>query len=167
MEGLDFGQLVTADILVSLLDGKIGKHCNSPNTGSTGFPAHCSLFPGRALHSSPGWFPRGPRQEARSIVESRLLYGSKCYQFFSTLSPVHDEFRTAAVEGPFVTPDMEDCGYNIPQTDESTLMTIAYVMAAICALFMLPLCLMVCQWRCLRCLRHQHDDFADDISLLK
>uniref|UniRef100_A0A8C6E7J3 Beta-secretase 1 n=1 Tax=Moschus moschiferus TaxID=68415 RepID=A0A8C6E7J3_MOSMO len=80
---------------------------------------------------------------------------------------VHDEFRTAAVEGPFVTPDMEDCGYNIPQTDESTLMTIAYVMAAICALFMLPLCLMVCQWRCLRCLRRQHDDFADDISLLK
>ncbi|XP_004712850.1 beta-secretase 1 isoform X2 [Echinops telfairi] len=77
---------------------------------------------------------------------------------------VHDEFRTAAVEGPFVTPDMEDCGYNIPQTDESTLMTIAYVMAAICALFMLPLCLMVCQWRCLR---QQHDDFADDISLLK
>ncbi|XP_059563774.1 beta-secretase 1 isoform X2 [Myotis daubentonii] len=80
---------------------------------------------------------------------------------------VHDEFRTAAVEGPFVTLDMMDCGYNIPQTDESTLMTIAYVMAAICALFMLPLCLMVCQWRCLRCLRHQHDDFADDISLLK
>uniref|UniRef100_A0A8P0TNZ1 Beta-secretase 1 n=2 Tax=Canis lupus familiaris TaxID=9615 RepID=A0A8P0TNZ1_CANLF len=80
---------------------------------------------------------------------------------------VHDEFRTAAVEGPFITLDMEDCGYNIPQTDESTLMTIAYVMAAICALFMLPLCLMVCQWRCLRCLRHQHDDFADDISLLK
>ena len=39
------------------------------------------------------------------------------------------------MEGPFVTPDMEDCGYNIPQTDESTLMTIAYVMAAICALF--------------------------------
>ncbi|XP_027961566.1 beta-secretase 1 isoform X4 [Eumetopias jubatus] len=80
---------------------------------------------------------------------------------------VHDEFRTAAVEGPFMTPDMEDCGYNIPQTDESTLMTIAYVMAAICALFMLPLCLMVCQWRCLRCLRQQHGDFADDISLLK
>uniref|UniRef100_A0A4X2MEK9 Beta-secretase 1 n=1 Tax=Vombatus ursinus TaxID=29139 RepID=A0A4X2MEK9_VOMUR len=80
---------------------------------------------------------------------------------------VHDEFRTAAVEGPFVIADMEDCGYNIPQTDESTLMTIAYVMAAICALFMLPLCLMVCQWRCLRCLRRQQDDFADDISLLK
>ncbi|KAG8522195.1 Beta-secretase 1 [Galemys pyrenaicus] len=74
---------------------------------------------------------------------------------------------SACHEGPFDTPDMEDCGYNIPQTDESTLMTIAYVMAAICALFMLPLCLMVCQWRCLRCLRHQHDDFADDISLLK
>lgn len=92
---------------------------------------------------------------------------SKRYHLISTLSPVHDEFRTAAVEGPFVTADMEDCGYNIPQTDESTLMTIAYVMAAICALFMLPLCLMVCQWRCLRCLRHQHDDFADDISLLK
>jgi len=80
---------------------------------------------------------------------------------------VHDEFRTAAVEGPFMTPDMDDCGYNIPQTDESTLMTIAYVMAAICALFMLPLCLMVCQWRCLRCLRQQHGDLADDISLLK
>nr|KAF6436967.1 beta-secretase 1 [Molossus molossus] len=80
---------------------------------------------------------------------------------------VHDEFRTAAVEGPFVTPDMEDCGYNTPQTDESTLMTIAYVMAAICALFMLPLCLMVCQWRCLRCLHPGQDDFADDLSLLK
>ncbi|KAM6295691.1 beta-secretase 1 isoform 4-T4 [Aegotheles albertisi] len=80
---------------------------------------------------------------------------------------VHDEFRTAAVEGPYLHSNMEDCGYNIPQTDESTLMTIAYVMAAICALFMLPLCLMVFQWRCSRCLRHGHDDFADDISLLK
>ncbi|XP_062364597.1 beta-secretase 1 isoform X4 [Cinclus cinclus] len=80
---------------------------------------------------------------------------------------VHDEFRTAAVDGPHLHSNMEDCGYNIPQTDESTLMTIAYVMAAICALFMLPLCLMVFQWRCFRCLRRDHDDFADDISLLK
>uniref|UniRef100_A0A803SR11 Peptidase A1 domain-containing protein n=1 Tax=Anolis carolinensis TaxID=28377 RepID=A0A803SR11_ANOCA len=80
---------------------------------------------------------------------------------------VHDEFRTVAVEGPFPQSNMEDCGYNIPQTDESTLMTIAYVMAAICALFMLPLCLMVSQWRCLRCLQRGRDDFADDISLLK
>ncbi|XP_030076829.1 beta-secretase 1 isoform X2 [Microcaecilia unicolor] len=79
----------------------------------------------------------------------------------------HDEYRTAAVEGPFFALDMEDCGYNIPQTDESTLMTIAYIMAAICALFMLPLCLMVFQWRCFRCRQHRHDDFADDISLLK
>lgn len=79
----------------------------------------------------------------------------------------HDEFRTAAVDGPHPHSNMEDCGYNIPQTDESTLMTIAYVMAAICALFMLPLCLMVFQWRCFRCLRRDHDDFADDISLLK
>uniref|UniRef100_A0A667Y1U4 Beta-secretase 1 n=1 Tax=Myripristis murdjan TaxID=586833 RepID=A0A667Y1U4_9TELE len=79
---------------------------------------------------------------------------------------VHDEFRTASVEGPFHGIDLEDCGYNIPQTDESTLMTIAYIMAGICALFMLPLCLMVCQWRFARCLR-PHGDFADDISLLK
>uniref|UniRef100_A0AAQ5ZJ83 Beta-secretase 1 n=1 Tax=Amphiprion ocellaris TaxID=80972 RepID=A0AAQ5ZJ83_AMPOC len=79
---------------------------------------------------------------------------------------VHDEFRTASVEGPFHGVDLEDCGYNIPQTDESTLMTIAYIMAGICALFMLPLCLMVCQWRFARCL-HPHGDFADDISLLK
>ncbi|XP_007906975.2 beta-secretase 1 [Callorhinchus milii] len=80
---------------------------------------------------------------------------------------VHDEFRSAVVDGPFFATDMEDCGYNIPQTDESTLMTIAYVMAAICALFMLPLCLMVFQWRCFQCLRRERDDFADDISLLK
>lgn len=81
---------------------------------------------------------------------------------------VHDEFRTASVEGPFHGLDLEDCGYNIPQTDESTLMTIAYIMAGICALFMLPLCLMVCQWRCSRCLRPPGmGDFADDISLLK
>lgn len=100
-------------------------------------------------------------------MSCKLLPDNESCLFTSALSLVHDEFRTAAVEGPFVTLDMEDCGYNIPQTDESTLMTIAYVMAAICALFMLPLCLMVCQWRCLRCLRHQHDDFADDISLLK
>lgn len=79
---------------------------------------------------------------------------------------VHDEFRTASVEGPFHGVDLEDCGYNIPQTDESTLMTIAYIMAGICALFMLPLCLMVCQWRFARCL-HPNGDFADDISLLK
>ncbi|MEQ2165076.1 Beta-site APP-cleaving enzyme, partial [Goodea atripinnis] len=72
----------------------------------------------------------------------------------------------ASVEGPFHGVDLEDCGYNIPQTDESTLMTIAYIMAGICALFMLPLCLMVCQWRFARCL-HPHGDFADDISLLK
>ncbi|XP_046891723.1 beta-secretase 1 [Hypomesus transpacificus] len=81
---------------------------------------------------------------------------------------VHDEFRTASVEGPFHGLDLEDCGYNIPQTDESTLMTIAYIMAGICALFMLPLCLMVCQWRFTRCLRPPGmGDFADDISLLK
>ncbi|KAK5868469.1 hypothetical protein PBY51_009481 [Eleginops maclovinus] len=79
---------------------------------------------------------------------------------------VHDEFRTASVEGPFHGVDLEDCGYNIPQTDESTLMTIAYIMAGICALFMLPLFLMVCQWRFARCI-HPHGDFADDISLLK
>lgn len=79
---------------------------------------------------------------------------------------VHDEFRTAKVEGPFHGLDLEDCGYNIPQTDESTLMTIAYIMAGICALFMLPLCLMACQWRFARCL-HPHGDFTDDISLLK
>uniref|UniRef100_A0A8B9TKK2 Beta-secretase 1 n=1 Tax=Anas platyrhynchos TaxID=8839 RepID=A0A8B9TKK2_ANAPL len=80
-------------------------------------------------------------------------------------APVHDEFRTAAVEGPYLHSNMEDCGYNIPQTDESTLMTIAYVMAAICALFMLPLCLMVFQWRCFHCLRRDHDDFADDSQI--
>lgn len=79
---------------------------------------------------------------------------------------VHDEFRTASVKGPFHGGDLEDCGYNIPQTDESMLMTIAYIMAGICALFMLPLCLMVCQWRFARCL-HPHGDLADDISLLK
>lgn len=85
----------------------------------------------------------------------------------SDLSPaVHDEFRTASVEGPFHGVDLEDCGYNIPQTDESTLMTIAYIMAGICALFMLPLCLMVCQWRFARCL-HPNGDLSDDISLLK
>lgn len=91
--------------------------------------------------------------------------------FFNVALPalpltVHDEFRTASVEGPFHGVDLEDCGYNIPQTDESTLMTIAYIMAGICALFMLPLCLMVCQWRFVRCL-HPHGDFADDVSLLK
>ncbi|KTG00884.1 hypothetical protein cypCar_00022646, partial [Cyprinus carpio] len=81
---------------------------------------------------------------------------------------VHDEFRTAAVEGPFHGVDLEDCGYNVPQTDESTLMTIAYIMAGICALFMLPLCLMVCQWRFTRCLHPLGaGDFSDDISLLK
>ncbi|XP_064840559.1 beta-secretase 1-like [Oncorhynchus masou masou] len=81
---------------------------------------------------------------------------------------VHDEFRTASVEGPFHGVDLEDCGYNIPQTDESTLMTIAYIMAGICALFMLPLCLMLCQWRFSRCLRPSGaGDFADNISLLK
>ncbi|XP_029570644.1 beta-secretase 1-like [Salmo trutta] len=81
---------------------------------------------------------------------------------------VHDEFRTASVEGPFHGVDLEDCGYNIPQTDESTLMTIAYIMAGICALFMLPLCLMLCQWRFSRCLRPPGaGDFADNISLLK
>uniref|UniRef100_UPI003F4E877F beta-secretase 1 isoform 2 n=1 Tax=Danio rerio TaxID=7955 RepID=UPI003F4E877F len=78
---------------------------------------------------------------------------------------VHDEFRTAAVEGPFHGLDLEDCGYNVPQTDESTLMTIAYIMAGICALFMLPLCVMVCQWRFTCCL--QPADGSDDISLLK
>uniref|UniRef100_A0A672LA39 Beta-secretase 1 n=1 Tax=Sinocyclocheilus grahami TaxID=75366 RepID=A0A672LA39_SINGR len=80
----------------------------------------------------------------------------------------HDEFRTAAVEGPFHGVDLEDCGYNVPQTDESTLMTIAYIMAGICALFMLPLCLMVCQWRFTRCLHPLGaGDFSDDLSLLK
>uniref|UniRef100_A0A673GCB0 Beta-secretase 1 n=1 Tax=Sinocyclocheilus rhinocerous TaxID=307959 RepID=A0A673GCB0_9TELE len=88
--------------------------------------------------------------------------------FAVSMCHVHDEFRTAAVEGPFHGVDLEDCGYNVPQTDESTLMTIAYIMAGICALFMLPLCLMVCQWRFTRCLHPLGTgDFSDDISLLK
>lgn len=102
-----------------------------------------------------------PRVGWETHTPATLLPDPRC------VSPVHDEFRMAAVDGPFPHPNMEDCGYNIPQTDESTLMTIAYVMAAICALFMFPLCLMVSQWRCLRCLRRGHDHFADDISLLK
>lgn len=105
----------------------------------------------------------GGRRNVGSIVLF-LDYIQSCFVFLFFL--VHDEFRTASVEGPFHGVDLEDCGYNIPQTDESTLMTIAYIMAGICALFMLPLCLMVCQWRFARCL-HPHGDFADDISLLK
>uniref|UniRef100_A0ACB8EYN9 Beta-site APP-cleaving enzyme n=1 Tax=Sphaerodactylus townsendi TaxID=933632 RepID=A0ACB8EYN9_9SAUR len=111
-----------------------------------------------------------PQQYLRP-VEDVATSQDECYKrnvgFAVSSCHVHDEFRTATVDGPFLHPNIEDCGYNIPQTDESTLMTIAYVMAAICALFMLPLCLMVSQWRCLRCLRRSHDDFADDISLLK
>ncbi|OCT72470.1 beta-secretase 1 [Xenopus laevis] len=80
---------------------------------------------------------------------------------------VHDYFRMASVEGPFFASDLEDCGYNTPQLDESALMTTAYVMAGVCALFMLPLCLMLFQWRCFRCLKRARDDLADDISLLK
>ncbi|KAM4650432.1 beta-secretase 1 [Discoglossus pictus] len=80
---------------------------------------------------------------------------------------VRDNFRTPSVDGPFYASDLEDCGYNTPQLDESALMTTAYVMAGVCALFMLPLCLMLFQWRCSRCLRRARDDFADDISLLK
>lgn len=93
-----------------------------------------------------------------------LAESYKCNSILPTV--VHDDFRKASVEGPFHGGDLEDCGYNIPQTDESMLMTIAYIMAGICALFMLPLCLMVCQWRFARCL-HPHGDLADDISLLK
>ncbi|XP_018418375.1 PREDICTED: beta-secretase 1 isoform X2 [Nanorana parkeri] len=80
---------------------------------------------------------------------------------------VHDFSRKASVDGPFYASNLEDCGYNTPQLDESALMTTAYVMAGVCALFMLPLCLMLFQWRCFRCLRQSQDDFADDISLLK
>lgn len=103
------------------------------------------------------------------LIEMKSVLLSLCDSYTDSpplLSAVHDEFRTASVEGPFHGVDLEDCGYNIPQTDESTLMTIAYIMAGICALFMLPLCLMVCQWRFARCL-HPNGDFADDISLLK
>lgn len=106
----------------------------------------------------------------KSQYTQYLLSPSLCFTYTLQsnlpVSIVHDEFRTASVEGPFHGVDLDDCGYNIPQTDESTLMTIAYIMAGICALFMLPLCLMVCQWRFARCL-HPHGDFADDISLLK
>uniref|UniRef100_A0A8C3I783 Beta-secretase 1 n=1 Tax=Chrysemys picta bellii TaxID=8478 RepID=A0A8C3I783_CHRPI len=117
---------------------------------------------GRAGERGQGWALTG---STRGATKRHGFYlGGRG---LGVLSAVHDEFRTAAVEGPYVHPNMEDCGYNIPQTDESTLMTIAYVMAAICALFMLPLCLMVFQWRCFRCLRRDHNDFADDISLLK
>ncbi|KAJ8383680.1 hypothetical protein AAFF_G00216510 [Aldrovandia affinis] len=64
----------------------------------------------------------------------------------------HDEFRTASVEGPYHGVGLEDCGYNSPRTDESALMTVAYAMAAVCALFMLPLGLTLCQWRFAHCL---------------
>lgn len=110
----------------------------------------------------------GEKGEVIKICNFDLSF---CFAFPGTAATilffvVHDEFRTTQVKGPFHGVDLDDCGYNIPQTDESTLMTIAYIMAGICALFMLPLCLMVCQWRFARCL-HPQGDFADDMSLLK
>ncbi|XP_040281869.1 beta-secretase 1 [Bufo bufo] len=92
---------------------------------------------------------------------------SKRIGFAVSTCHVHDYSRQASVDGPFYASDLEDCGYNTPQLDESALMTTAYIMAGVCALFMLPLCLMLFQWRCFRCLRRSQDDFADDISLLK
>ncbi|KAI7800328.1 beta-secretase 1 precursor [Triplophysa rosa] len=104
------------------------------------------------------------------VISLYLMSENRNQSFRISILPqvFHDEFRTASVEGPFHGVDLEDCGYNVPQTDESTLMTIAYIMAGICALFMLPLCLMVCQWRFTRCLQPLGaGDFSDDISLLK
>ncbi|KAG9342090.1 hypothetical protein JZ751_017087 [Albula glossodonta] len=115
-------------------------------------------------------------------VEDVASAQEDCYKFAVSQSSTGTVMGAVIMEGFYVVfdrdrkrigfavstcHDLEDCGYNIPQTDESTLMTIAYIMAGICALFMLPLCLMVCQWRFTRCLRPPGGDFADDISLLK
>ncbi|TRY59450.1 hypothetical protein DNTS_002175 [Danionella cerebrum] len=112
--------------------------------------------------SSTGTVMGAVIMEGFTVVFDR---GNKRIGFAVSTCHVHDEFRTAAVDGPFLGQDLEDCGYNVPQTDESTLMTIAYIMAGICFLFMLPLAMMLCQWRLAPCL---HDSIeADSTSLLK
>ncbi|KAG9329249.1 hypothetical protein JZ751_006388 [Albula glossodonta] len=80
----------------------------------------------------------------------------------------HDEFRTVSVEGPFHGLNLEDCGYNTPQPDQSGLMTAAYAMAGLCALVMLPLGFALCQWRFDRCLLPPGGaSFTDQASLIK
>ncbi|KAG9327884.1 hypothetical protein JZ751_018416, partial [Albula glossodonta] len=79
----------------------------------------------------------------------------------------HDEFRTVSVEGPFHGLNLEDCGYNTPQPDQSGLMTAAYAMAGLCALIMLPLGFALCQWRFDRCLLPPGGaSFTDQASLI-
>ncbi|KAI1903857.1 hypothetical protein AGOR_G00031540 [Albula goreensis] len=80
----------------------------------------------------------------------------------------HDEFRTVSVEGPFHGLNLEDCGYNTLQPDQSGLMALAYAMAGLCALVMLPLGFALCQWRFDRCLLPPGGaSFTDQASLIK
>ncbi|XP_078726232.1 beta-secretase 1-like isoform X1 [Lampetra fluviatilis] len=74
-----------------------------------------------------------------------------------------------SVSGPFVLSDvnMAECAYSAARPDETALLTVAYVMAAICALFMLPVCLLTLQGQCGRCRRRAGDELTDDTSLLK
>nr|XP_002740155.2 PREDICTED: beta-secretase 1-like [Saccoglossus kowalevskii] len=62
---------------------------------------------------------------------------SSCAADDSTISP--------QVLGPFSYDNSSDCAYHIPENNEATLMVVAYVMASICGICMVPLFIMVMQ----------------------
>ncbi|KAK6172548.1 hypothetical protein SNE40_016180 [Patella caerulea] len=69
--------------------------------------------------------------------------------FASTTCPaVYNTDSSNTIEGPItVTKNITDCFYVKSSNDQSALMVVAYVMAGVCALCLLPLIIMVIQWQ--------------------
>ncbi|XP_064650764.1 beta-secretase 1-like isoform X2 [Lineus longissimus] len=75
--------------------------------------------------------------------------------------------RRSFVDGPFtVNADIESCVYIKPQNDQTTLMTVAYVMAGICGLCIIPVFVSLVQWQIQRC-RRKRQSITDVDGLLK
>ena len=58
-----------------------------------------------------------------------------------------------------------DCAYVKPKQDQSTLLIVAYVMAAVCGACVIPLLAMVIQWQWQKC--RQKQEITDISSLLR
>ncbi|XP_077985038.1 beta-secretase 1-like [Glandiceps talaboti] len=66
----------------------------------------------------------------------------------STCAEREATYLTPQVQGPFPFDNRTDCAYHRPETNEDTLMAVAYVMASVCALCMIPLLIMLVQCYC-------------------
>ncbi|ESO89560.1 hypothetical protein LOTGIDRAFT_125352 [Lottia gigantea] len=86
----------------------------------------------------------------------------------SPCNAVYNNHSKPAIEGYInSTENLKDCYYIKPASDQSSMLIVAYVMAAICCICVLPLIIMIIQWQYRRSCGNHSNDEEDDGNLIE